>query len=260
MLSVAKRFLTVVFGRKSLSLFLGTLFLFCAVFCCAAEEAALPLAGVKIGIDPGHQRIYDPKAERIGPNSTKVKQKVAGGCVGVVSRVMEYEVNLQVALLLADMLTKAGAEVFLTHDTLDVNISNRQRAEFFNAHEVDLGIRLHCNKAGSASERGAITLVPGKDCTGHFIANLFAGITVQESYCAVTGLPSHLNPGMLEFRDDQSGFNWCTRPVFCLEMGYLSNAEDDALLSDPAFWPVMAQGIFEGICNCFGADGKLKVS
>lgn len=236
------------------------LLLLCACPAFAEEGDRLPLQGVKIGIDPGHQRIYDPKGEPVKPGSSVTKQKVAGGCVGCRSGVMEYEVNMNVALYLADMLRDAGAEVYITHDTLDVNISNSKRALFFNEHKVDFGIRLHCNKSESASDRGAVMLVPSKDCTRHFVANLFIGITVLEHYCEVTGLPSHMRPGMLEFRNDQAGFNWCTRPVVCLEMGYLSNPADDGLLSDPEFQRLMARGIYEGVLDCFDENGALRVS
>ena len=223
-------------------------------------EEALPLQGVTIGIDPGHQLIYDPDGEPVAPGSSRKKQKVAGGCRGIRSRVYEYEVNLNVGLYLRDLLTEAGAEVVLTHDVLRVNISNKQRAELFNAHEVDLGIRLHCNNADRQAARGGVMLVPDKKHAGtHFVSDIFIGLTVLDHYIEVTGLPRKLKKGFLEFRDDQAGFNWCTRPVVCLEMGYLSNPEDDRLLSDPAFQQKMAQGIFEGICACFDETGTLKI-
>ena len=225
-----------------------------------AESDPLPLQGVKIGIDPGHQRIYDSHGEPVAPGSKQKKQRVAGGCVGCRSGVMEYQVNQNVGLYLMDMLIAAGAEVYITHDTLDVNISNRERAEFFNAHEVDLGIRLHCNRADSKTARGAVMLVPTPERTKHFIPNMFIALTILDHYCEVTGLPSRLKPGMLEFRDDQAGFNWCTRPIVCIEMGYLSNQYDDALLSKPDFQQLMARGIYEGILACFDSAGHLKIS
>ena len=236
--------------KRFTALLLLLLLAVCA-FVHADEEAALPLQGVKIGIDPGHQRVYDNTGEPVAPGSNVKKQRVAGGTSGCRSHVMEYEVNLDVGLILMTMLTEAGAEVYITHDTLDVNISNKERAEFFNEHEVDLGIRLHCNKAKNRKSRGAVMLVPDQKHTAFFDENCRAALTVLDHYCAVTGLPKHMKEGRLEIRDDQAGFNWCTRPIICIEMGYLSNEYDDALLSDPEFQILMAQGIFEGISAYF---------
>ena len=39
----------------------------------------------------------------------------------------------------------------------------------------------------------------------------------------------------MTYRSDQTGFNWCTRPIINIEMGHLSNPDDDKLLSDEAF-------------------------
>lgn len=38
-------------------------------------------------------------------------------------------------------------------------------------------------------------------------------------------------------------------------MGYLTNEEDELLLSDPDFQQTMAQGICEGIVRWYGAGG-----
>lgn len=66
----------------------------------APTPTPLPMAGIVIGIDPGHQRIYDPKPEPVAPGSSQTKQRVAGGARGVKSRVLEYQVNLAVGLML----------------------------------------------------------------------------------------------------------------------------------------------------------------
>lgn len=70
----------------------------------APTPTPLPMAGIVIGIDPGHQRIYDPKPEPVAPGSSQTKQRVAGGARGVKSRVLEYQVNLAVGLMLRDLL------------------------------------------------------------------------------------------------------------------------------------------------------------
>ena len=213
-----------------------------------------PLEGIVIGVDPGHQLVYDPAPEPVAPKSRETKQKVAGGCRGVKSGVYEYEVNQNVALLLRDLLEKAGATVVLTHDNLDVNISNIERAKMFNEANVDLGIRLHCNNGGSGKKyTGAFMLVPTENRTRFYEQNVQAATIILAAYCEATGLPTRYKDG-ITYRSDQTGFNWCERPIINIEMGHLSNPAEDALLSDPAFQEKMAQGLFNGILQYFRPD------
>lgn len=211
-----------------------------------------PLAGLVIGLDPGHQLVYDPHQEPVAPGSSQKKARVAGGARGVRSGVMEYEVNLAVGLKLRDKLEALGAEVVMTHEVLDVNISNAERAQIFNEHGVDLGIRLHCENSSKKNARGAFMIVPKESRTSYYEENVSAAKDILAAYLETTGLPMlYAKYEGLTYRADQAGFNWCTRPVICIEMGCLSHKEDDALLSDDAFQDLMAEGLAKGIVNHF---------
>ena len=219
------------------------------------SPAPLPLAGIVIGVDPGHQKIYDPTPERNAPWSDTEKARVAGGCRGVVSRMYEYEVVLEIGLRLRDLLVEQGATVIMTREVQEINISNKERAELFNAHEVDLGIRLHCNNGRG---RGAFMLVPKKGGTDWYTENVAAAKTIIAIYCEDTGLPMiRSKDDGITYRSDQTGFNWSTRPVVGIEMGHLSDKEDDALFSDPAFWDVAAAGLCRGITEYFTAQQNI---
>lgn len=216
-----------------------------------------PLEGIVIGIDPGHQRVYNPHPEPVAPGSSQTKQKVAGGCRGVKSGVYEYEVVLNVGLYLKALLEEQGATVVITHDTLDVDISNIERAQFFNDNNVDLGIRLHCNKSGDKKVKGAFMLIPTENRTDFYTFNRRAAEIVLEEYLRETGLSIRYKTGITE-RGDQTGFNWCKRPIINIEMGHLSNPDDDALLSDDAFQQRMAQGLCNGIVRFFVEEGTVN--
>lgn len=219
----------------------------------------LPLTGIVIGIDPGHQLVYNPSGEPVAPNSRELKEKTAGGCRGIRSGVYEYEVALNVGLYLRDYLREAGATVIMTHEVLDVDLSNIDRAKIFNDASVDLGIRLHCNKADDRKMRGAFMIVPIESRTNYYEFIVNSAKTIFAAYIAETGLPVRFREGMT-FRGDQTGFNWCTRPIMTIEMGHLTNPEEDALLSKDEFQQKMAYGLFRGIMNVFVPDHESGVS
>lgn len=211
-----------------------------------------PLSGLVIGVDAGHQKHADLTPEPLGPNSPQTKAKVSSGTRGTLTKTPEYEVNLAVAKLLQKLLEEAGATVIMTRTENDVNVSNRERAELFNRYEVDLAVRLHCNGADDPEVQGAFMLIPDPQCTRWYEENQRAAECILESYLDRTKLDQRLNRG-ISVRNDQTAFHWCERPIVCIEMGHLTNAEEELLLIDPLFQRKMAQGIFEGIQTYFSA-------
>ena len=47
--------------------------------------------------------------------------------------------------------------------------------------------------------------------------------------------------------DNMSGINWCQVPVTIVEMGFISNPEEDKLLSDDNYQDKIITGIIKGI-------------
>lgn len=54
------------------------------------------------------------------------------------------------------------------------------------------------------------------------------------------------NRGVIE-RNDLTGFNWSKVPVVLVEMGFMSNPEEDRLLSDDNYQNKLAEGLCKGI-------------
>lgn len=209
------------------------------------DEDRLPLKGYVIGLDPGHQRHGNSDLEPVAPGSEVMKKKVSSGTQGKWTRTPEWEVCLTVALRLRDLLEATGATVVMTHDTPDVDISNSERAMIFNENETDYALRLHCDGNADETAHGAFMLIPKSspwydDC-------VIAGELLLEEYCASTGAYSR----GLTYRSDQTGFNWCERMIINIEMGYMTNREEDLLLSDPEYQEKMAQGLYKGILRYF---------
>lgn len=211
-----------------------------------------PLSGKVIGIDPGHQAHanYDP--EPVSPESTETKAKVSSGASGRFTGVAEYVINLQVALKLKVKLEALGATVVMTRETHDVNISNAARAQMMNDANVDCWIRIHANGNNNASVHGMEMLVPTSAClntsdSAVYDASVRLGQTLQAAAAASSGAKDlGLSP-----RSDQTGFNWSSRPVCNIEMGYMTNEAEDRLLITDDYQEKIAQGLAQGFVDYF---------
>lgn len=213
------------------------------------QSSQKPLSGKVIGIDPGHQAHPNREQEPIAPGSSKTKDKVSSGTYGRFTGVREYEVTLQVGLKLKDMLEDLGATVVMTRTKNDVDISNVERAKLFNKAKVDLGVRLHCNGSDDPDVHGAFMLVPKSKEYPYYEQCVRAAKKILAAYGEATGIS--VKKG-ITYRDDQTGFNWCERPTVNIEMGHMTNKDEDYKLTDKAFQTKMAEGIKNGILAYFG--------
>lgn len=212
------------------------------------SAAAGSLKGIIIGVDPGHQAKANRDQEPSSPGSSETKNKVSSGTSGVYTGVREHEVNLAVGLKLQKLLKDAGATVVMTRTTADVDISNVERAQLFNEKKVDLGVRLHCNGSTDNSVTGAFMLVPKDKSYPYYSENVKAAKLILEEYGKATGIG--IKKG-ITYRADQTGFNWCERPIVNIEMGHMTNKEEDSKLTSSDFQDKMAIGIFNGIMRYF---------
>lgn len=197
------------------------------------------LAGMIIGLDPGHQAHANRDKEPLSPGSDEMKAKVSSGTQGVSTRINEYETDLTIALKLRDRLVSEGAQVVMTRETNDVDISNVERAQLMNAAGVDIWLRIHCNGSSNGDVHGMSMYVRK---TGPYAEeSLAAGELLLDEMCAATGAKSR----GVHATDTYSGNNWSERPCVLVEMGYMTNAHEDELLNDPDY----QQKLIEGYVN-----------
>ena len=216
-----------------------------------APAAAAASNGHIVAIDAGHQRQGNYEKEPLGPGSSEMKAKVSSGTTGRYTGVYEYVVNLDVSLLLRDELKSRGDQVVMIRETHDVNISNSERAAIANNSGAEVFIRIHCNGVDNSSVKGALTMAP--TTSNPYVGSIAPQCErlsqlVVDKYCAATGFK---NMG-IQYVDNMSGINWCTIPVTIVEMGFMSNPDDDAMLVDPNMQIKMAKGIADGIDAYFG--------
>lgn len=223
------------------------------------EEAEVEAPGkvYYIAIDAGHQAKANTGQEPIGPGATETKNKVAGGTHGNASGLKEYELTLQVALALEEELLARNYKVLQIRTENEVDISNAERAEIANGEKVDAFVRIHANGADSSDANGAMTICPTPQnpyCADIYEDSRRLSDCVLDAYIERTGAKRE----RVWERDDMSGINWCKVPVTLIELGYMTNKEEDLKMADPEYQRKMAEGIADGIDAYFAGEENGK--
>jgi len=217
------------------------------VAAAAASPARIGSSPPVVVIDPGHDAKANLETEPIGPGSSERKIKDGGGTSGVVTGIPEAVFNLRVSLRLRRLLEDAGIEVVMTRtQTAGVSMGNVARARIANRARADLFLRIHADGSTDRSIHGTHTLVPAyrEGWTDDiYAASRRAGRVVQAALLDRLGSRDR---GVHE-RADITGFNWADVPAILVEVGFMSNPDEDRLLSEPAYRRKAARGLCEGV-------------
>lgn len=178
---------------------------------------------MKIVIDPGHGG-KDPGA--VGPSGIK-----------------EANVNLQVALKVAEKLQRAGLSVKLTRTT-DVFVDLQPRCDIANSWGADYFVSIHCNAAGTPEARGTETYCYKLGGKGEVLAK-----SIQAELIAATG---RLNRGVKTA--NYYVLRRTNMPAVLTELAFISNPEEERLLSNPEFQEKCALAIARGIGKVIGVE------
>jgi N-acetylmuramoyl-L-alanine amidase len=158
----------------------------------------------------------------------------------------EKTVNLDIALQLRDLLRQAGVRVVMTRDS-DYFVPLDERAEIANRAGADLFVSIHNNAVGDASRRNMV-----RGTQTYYNEYQKFGNTVQFELA-----------GLLRIGDSGTysrGFAVLRRtamPAVLVEVGFLTNPHDLALLRDATFRANAARGIFNGVARHLGAPARL---
>lgn len=211
------------------------------------EEKALPLDDKIIVIDAGHGINSYNKQEPIAPNSTETKIAFASGTSG--KNQTEEQLNLKVSKKLEILLCELGAEVHMTRVEHESDMTNIDRAEFANNLNADLSVKIHADGIGDSSVKGISMLIPSNKhvpSDAYDLSKIAGDIILKEVVSETNGI----SRGLIE-RSDLTGFNWSKVPIILLEMGFMTNPEEDALLDTDEYQLKIAQGLADGIVKYF---------
>ena len=203
-------------------------------------------------IDAGHQSYGISEKEPNGPGSTEMKAKLTSGTRGVATKIPEYQLTLDVSLLLEQELQARGYNVVMIRRTNDCPLSNAERAQVANESGADIFIRIHANGSEVSTVSGMLCCAPTQSnpyLSSEVISeSIRLSQLVVDRFCDVTGAR---NRGLMG-TDTMTGINWCQIPVTIVEMGFMSNPEEDKLMATDTYRALMVQGIADGIDAYFG--------
>jgi N-acetylmuramoyl-L-alanine amidase len=194
-----------------------------------------PIVAPLVVIDPGHGGVE------------------TGDAYGKVTETIEKDLNLSISLQLANMLKKAGYRVELTRiaDTSVYQVRNgepfdlkkdlERRAEISNQHKADLFLSIHADYFPSDLNVNGTT-------TFYFSSSPFGEESKQFAALLGENIANAIGTRNRGAKDE--GFRvlrFNERPAVLLEMGFLSNEQDELILTDPSKQEKLVQTIVESI-------------
>jgi len=165
----------------------------------------------------------------------------------VANNTRESDNNLAVSLKLRDKLVQAGATVIMTRDTdrtvapegSSLGAELQARIDLAETNHADMFISIHSNENPDTSIAGAMTFYPNGKSSA--LASEVENAVVTETGAVNKGT----SPATFYVLRNNSV------PSTLVEMGFVSNGEEAALLNSDSYRTKIAQGILNGIVKYF---------
>lgn len=218
------------------------------------EPQPLPLEGRIICLDPGHcvtEEAGKGYREPVSPLSDETKPRYLSGTRG--ASLTEEQLNLQVALKLRDALEALGAEVVMTREVSEISLPNTERCRIANESGADVHVHIHADGSESTSANGVSVLIPDGDLLGTPSIVEESARLGQLMVDCVSEATGAKNRGTVP-RSDLTGLNFSEIPSVFIEMGFMTNPEEDALLSSGEYQDKIVAGMANSLMDWYGAE------
>lgn len=171
-----------------------------------------------------------------------------GGAVGVRQGALEKEINLDIARRLQKLLEGAEATVHMTRVD-DTFVDLWARADLANETESDVLVSIHANSAPNNSHaKGTETYVRMGEPLSERL-----GASIQRS---LTSALSTVDRGVRPNR--YLVVRRAAMPAALVEVAFLANPEEEALLMEAWYRERAAEGIFNGLLRYFYPEDELE--
>lgn len=206
--------------------------------------------GHKIAIDPGQQKNQMTEEEPVGPGASATTAKMSYGATSTTTGKREYQWSLPLAKKIREELEARGYEVVLTREEHNVEISNAERAQFVNESGAEIYISLQADAATNVSAKGIYSQIPSQ--SNAFVGDLYADCKrlakeLQNNLIAETGTKDR---GVQE-NDNVAALNYSRVPAVVLQLGFMSNVEEDTNLWSEEYQDKMVKAICDAIDTYF---------
>ena len=218
------------------------------------EPEPRPLEGHIICLDPGHcvtEEAGKGYREPVSPLSDETKPRYLSGTRG--ASLTEEQLNLQVALKLRDALEALGAEVVMTREVSEISLPNTERCRIANESGADVHVHIHADGSESTSANGVSVLIPDGDLLGTPSIVEESARLGQLMVDCVSEATGAKNRGTVP-RSDLTGLNFSEIPSVFIEIGFMTNPEEDALLSSGEYQDKIIAGMANSLMDWYGAE------
>lgn len=219
----------------------------------ARSAAQPPLAGVVVGIDPGHNGRNYTAPSYLNHLIWNGREMEACDTTGTQTDAgyTEATFNFRVAELLRRDLRREGAHVVMTRrSNRGVGPCVDKRSKIINAARAAVAVDIHAD-GGPADGRGFAILEPVADRINRKVvrASKRLGFDIRRAMLRDTGMPTSTYDGShgIVFRNDLAGLNLTTVPKVLIESGNMRNATDAALLTSGSFQRQEARALAQAV-------------
>lgn len=177
------------------------------------------------------------------------------GCSGINTGVKESDLNLEITLKLKQYLEDFGFDVVLTrnsdHPLYSQNATNHKREDMEKREEIiknaspDMVISIHQNSFPEISQKGAQCFYSKTNKNSQKLAEVIQKQLVSQIENARNNAESG-DYYILNISDEM--------PISIVECGFLTNPEEEKLLTDSSYQNKLAYAIMCGVVEYFGLE------